>query len=517
MPGSVHARIQPKLKVQAARDDHEMQADRLAEAVMMMASPAPDGIRSRIAGNPKGVDAEEVLVRQLEATKRSGGPLPAGVRAYMEPRFGVDFGDVRVHTGSEAAQMNEALRAQAFAHGAHVYFSAGKAPGNDVLTAHELTHVIQQGNADRRHVVQTSPDEGVATAEDEAEAPEDETETIITEGAEALETGGGRAKFHYAFAELEGNGIFVLFDEFAVHRLFRYLLGHYFGSREFDESREVGRGSVPPPWVGEFRAKALNVRKPQKPNPYAPKAYASERENPNYEKDKRLADLAVKLADSVASETPAQKVRRQMIEEIDKRIGTTVMSQQAINDERKKQGGEGYTPANFTTCIEFFSQVTRAVTNQSDASSPLLLGPNAYSEINPISTEKNPTVPLPPGAWHPCSATTRPKPGDLLIFSFSANEYDKETKALTHGKGEFAHISILRSIEPVSDTSGGTGTGSAREKFISVDGGGTTANEVVRYFSPDTCQIQGPGTLVRTLKGWIDVEKAAEAQLLKKQ
>ena len=29
--------------------------------------------------------------------------------------------------------------------------------------------------------------------------------------------------------------------------------------------------------------------------------------------------------------------------------------------------------------------------------------------------------------------------------------------------------------------------------------------------------IQGPGTMVRALKGWIDVEKAAEAQLLKKQ
>jgi hypothetical protein len=41
--------------------------------------------------------------------------------------------------------------------------------------------------------------------------------------------------------------------------------------------------------------------------------------------------------------------------------------------------------------------------------------------------------------------------------------------------------------------------------------------KVIRYFSPDTCLIQGPGTMVRALKGWIDVEKAAEAQLLKKQ
>jgi hypothetical protein len=55
-----------------------------------------------------------------------------------------------------------------------------------------------------------------------------------------------------------------------------------------------------------------------------------------------------------------------------------------------------------------------------------------------------------------------------------------------------------------------------REKWVSVDGGGSTALEVVRYFSPDTCLIQGPGTIMRTLHGWIDVEKAAEPALAKR-
>jgi hypothetical protein len=485
-----------------------------------MAAPAgDDDIRSRLLGNPRGVDGGEFIARRLDTTKRSGIPLPPRVKAFMEPRFGADFSHVRVHTGDDAAQMNEALRAQAFAHGAHLYFGAGNAPGNDVLTAHELTHVIQQEGAGRRSVIQMSPDEEAASTEETTTGePKDETETIISEGEAALDASGGKARFHYAMAELDDEGVFVIFDEFAVHRLFRYLLGHYFGSSEYSESRELGRGSTRPAWVGEFRARALNPRKPQKPNRYAVKGYNEERANPNYESDKRLADLAFKLADSVAPETPAQKVRRQMIEEIDKRIGTTVMSQDAIDAERKKQASPGYKPQNFTTCIEFFSQVTRAVANQSGGSDPLLLGPNAYSEINPVSTEENPTVPLPPGAWHPCSATTRPKPGDLLIFSFSANEYDKkDPKKLVHGKGEFAHISILRSIEPVAETPGSAGTGTPREKFVSVDGGGTTANEVIRYFTPDTCMIQGPGTTVRKLKGWIDVEAAAEAQLLKKK
>jgi hypothetical protein len=62
----------------------------------------------------------------------------------MEPKFGADFSQVRVHTGSEAAQMNRDLSARAFTHDQDIYFSAGKLPGNDALMAHELTHVVQQ-------------------------------------------------------------------------------------------------------------------------------------------------------------------------------------------------------------------------------------------------------------------------------------------------------------------------------------------------------------------------------------
>jgi hypothetical protein len=43
--------------------------------------------------------------------------------------------------------MNRELGAQAFAHGSDVYFGPGKSPGNNELTAHELTHVVQQTGA----------------------------------------------------------------------------------------------------------------------------------------------------------------------------------------------------------------------------------------------------------------------------------------------------------------------------------------------------------------------------------
>ncbi|MBM0744533.1 DUF4157 domain-containing protein [Phormidium sp. CLA17] len=67
----------------------------------------------------------------------------------MEPRFGTDFSQVRVHMGSEAVQMNKDLSAQAFTYKQDIYFGAGKSPGKNDLTAHELTHVVQQTGATR--------------------------------------------------------------------------------------------------------------------------------------------------------------------------------------------------------------------------------------------------------------------------------------------------------------------------------------------------------------------------------
>jgi len=92
-------------------------------------------------------DASSNLESQLSSTKGEGSPLPDEVRSFMEPRFGADFSQVRVHTGSEAVQMNRELHSQAFTHGGDIYFGAGKSPAATNLTAHELTHVVQQTGA----------------------------------------------------------------------------------------------------------------------------------------------------------------------------------------------------------------------------------------------------------------------------------------------------------------------------------------------------------------------------------
>ncbi len=66
----------------------------------------------------------------------------------MEPRFGHDFSQVRIHTDERAAETARAVNALAYTVGRDVVFGAGQyAPQTDEgrrLLAHELTHVVQQ-------------------------------------------------------------------------------------------------------------------------------------------------------------------------------------------------------------------------------------------------------------------------------------------------------------------------------------------------------------------------------------
>ncbi|GJL76409.1 DUF4157 domain-containing protein [Nitrosomonas sp.] len=108
-------------------------------------------IQAKSAGSMSdSFEAGDDVESQISQSKGLGSPLPDPVRNYMEPRFGVDFSDVRVHTGNEAVQMNRAVGAQAFTHGSDVYFGEGRSPNNLELTAHELTHVVQQTGGDIR-------------------------------------------------------------------------------------------------------------------------------------------------------------------------------------------------------------------------------------------------------------------------------------------------------------------------------------------------------------------------------
>lgn len=86
-----------------------------------------------------------------EALRLPGQPLGATTRASMEPRFGHDFSKVRVHADAKAAESARAVNALAYTVGRDVVFRMGQyTPGareGRKLLAHELTHVVQQGNA----------------------------------------------------------------------------------------------------------------------------------------------------------------------------------------------------------------------------------------------------------------------------------------------------------------------------------------------------------------------------------
>lgn len=86
-----------------------------------------------------------------EVLRSSGQPLDADARGFFEDRFGHDFSQVRVHTDAWAAESARAVNARAYTVGRDVVFSAGtyapSSPAGRRLLAHELSHVVQQGNA----------------------------------------------------------------------------------------------------------------------------------------------------------------------------------------------------------------------------------------------------------------------------------------------------------------------------------------------------------------------------------
>lgn len=83
-----------------------------------------------------------------EVVRSAGQPLDPATRAFMEPRFGHDFGNVRVHTNEKAAESAQTVRAHAYTVGQNVVFAENKfAPTTSIgreLLAHELAHTIQQ-------------------------------------------------------------------------------------------------------------------------------------------------------------------------------------------------------------------------------------------------------------------------------------------------------------------------------------------------------------------------------------
>ncbi len=137
-----------------AEEDEKLQTKKEEKKEEVIQKKEKEEIQAK-GGNGKVSSGFESTLNQ---SKGIGSPLPDGVRGQMESGFGTDFSGVRVHTGSNAVQMNREVGAQAFTHGNDIYFNEGKFnPGSQKgqhLIAHELTHTIQQGAAIHPKMIQ---------------------------------------------------------------------------------------------------------------------------------------------------------------------------------------------------------------------------------------------------------------------------------------------------------------------------------------------------------------------------
>lgn len=129
-----------------------------------------------------GPEPDKVPPIVHEVLRSPGQPLDAGTRAFMEPRFGHDFSQVRVHTGSQSMASTQAVGARAYTVGSHMVFAEGHltpetAIGRKLL-AHELTHVVQQQST----TGQTSRSLRVDTPESAAEHEAERHSTFVAEG-----------------------------------------------------------------------------------------------------------------------------------------------------------------------------------------------------------------------------------------------------------------------------------------------------------------------------------------------
>jgi hypothetical protein len=166
--------IQRLATVSTPGDAHEQEADRVADAVMRMPSAGPSAPNAQrecadceeeqkhksvppVRRKEQSAAAPPVtpsIAANINALRGGGSALPDALRVFFEPRFGADFGGVRVHTDARADEAARSIDAKAFTVGNDIAFRSGQfTPGShegQKLLAHELTHVVQQSGAVQR-------------------------------------------------------------------------------------------------------------------------------------------------------------------------------------------------------------------------------------------------------------------------------------------------------------------------------------------------------------------------------
>ena len=139
--------ITPLVQKQVEEEEEPIQTKLIDDAQVQRQEEEEEPIMTKgITGSAYKIRND--LSARLNLSRSGGQPLPEADKSFMERRFSANFSGVRVHTDSNAIQMNKELNAQAFTHGRNIYFGTGRyRPGTSSgkrLLAHELTHVVQQ-------------------------------------------------------------------------------------------------------------------------------------------------------------------------------------------------------------------------------------------------------------------------------------------------------------------------------------------------------------------------------------
>lgn len=139
-------------------------------------SAARTGLLQRAASKEEPIGRAPAPVHEM--LHEAGQPLDASTRAYMEPRFGYNFGQVRIHTNRRAAEAAQAINALAYTTGNTIVFGhsqyAPETRAGRTLLAHELTHIVQQDQASPGEALTIGP------ASDHLEQEAEAISTMVT-------------------------------------------------------------------------------------------------------------------------------------------------------------------------------------------------------------------------------------------------------------------------------------------------------------------------------------------------
>lgn len=165
--------VQRKMTLGSVGDRYEQEADRVARQVVSQmntpgigeplsnsqSAPKENAVATQLQaqrpmlqlqGESTGSSVSPDVASAISSAKGTGKPLEPGLQQKMGQALGADFSKVHVHTDARSDQLNRSIQAKAFTTGQDVFFRRGaynpNSKSGQELIAHELTHVMQQGN-----------------------------------------------------------------------------------------------------------------------------------------------------------------------------------------------------------------------------------------------------------------------------------------------------------------------------------------------------------------------------------